>query len=412
MGAPPRIEADVCIVGAGIVGLAHAHEARARGLRVVVLERSARAVGASVRNFGHGCLAAMADGRPLECALATRPRWIDLAARAELDLWLEGTVVVARREDELAVMEAVSRDPRRGARLLGAREVAELVPIPTEDVIGGLHATLDWRVDPRRAVGKLAALLELDPQALVLWNAPVHEVAPGEVQSARASVCAPIVVLCPGPDFDTLPPAFQPQRPDITRCKLQMLRVSAPGPLRYGPALMTGLSLIRYPGYLAAEGALELRERLSDSHPELLEAGVHLIVTQLPGGDLIVGDSHDYGETPAPFNDESVFELLLREACGLLGADRLEVRQRWHGVYPTAPGDPFLIENPAPGVHLVEVVSGVGMTTALGLAVGVLDQIVGGDRAPEATVSSPRADPDGWSAAPLPSAEPYSDFGS
>lgn len=394
------------------MGLAHAHEARARGLRVVVLERSARAVGASVRNFGHGCLAAMAEGPPLECAVESRARWIDLAARAELDLWLEGTVVVARHQDELAVMEAISRDERRGARLLVASEVAELVPIPTHGVIGGLHATLDWRVDPRNAVAKLAGLLERDPEARVLWNAPVHEVCPGEVHSARASVRAPIVILCPGPDFDTLPPAFRPRRPEITRCKLQMLRVSAPGPVRYGPALMTGLSLIRYPGYMAADGALELRERLSDSHPDLLEAGVHLIVTQLPGGDLIIGDSHDYGETPAPFNEESIFELLLREARGLLGAERLEVRQRWHGVYPTAPGDPFLIENPAPGVHLVEVVSGVGMTTALGLAVGVVDQILTSDRDPKAPVNLPRGDPDGWSAARPPSAAPYSDSGS
>ena len=48
MGA---LESDVCVVGAGIVGLAHALEARARGLTVTVVERHERAVGASVRNF-------------------------------------------------------------------------------------------------------------------------------------------------------------------------------------------------------------------------------------------------------------------------------------------------------------------------------------------------------------------------
>src|SRR5262249_42608456 len=76
------IEADVCVVGAGIVGLAHALEARKRGLRVAVLERDARAVGASVRNFGHGIVCAMDDGEAFEFALAARERWLELGARA------------------------------------------------------------------------------------------------------------------------------------------------------------------------------------------------------------------------------------------------------------------------------------------------------------------------------------------
>ncbi|HEY3736031.1 MAG TPA: FAD-dependent oxidoreductase, partial [Jatrophihabitans sp.] len=47
--------ADLVVVGAGIVGLGHAAAALRRGLSVVVLERDSRAVGASVRNFGHVC---------------------------------------------------------------------------------------------------------------------------------------------------------------------------------------------------------------------------------------------------------------------------------------------------------------------------------------------------------------------
>ena len=49
------------------------------------------------------------------------------------------------------------------------------------------------------------------------------------------------------------------------------------------------------------------------------------------------------------------------------------MRERWHGVYPSAPGHPFLITEPLPGVAVVEIVSGVGMTTALGLAPRTLD---------------------------------------
>lgn len=44
--------ADLAVVGAGIVGLAHALAATRAGLSVVVIDREARANGASIRNFG------------------------------------------------------------------------------------------------------------------------------------------------------------------------------------------------------------------------------------------------------------------------------------------------------------------------------------------------------------------------
>lgn len=381
--AAPRqtIETDLCVVGAGIVGLAHAHEGRRRGLRVALLERSQRAVGASVRNFGHAFIACVSDGDDLECALRSRERWLELGARAGLRMRQAGTLVLARAEDELAVLEGAAANPRRAAQLLTAAQAGELAPIPTAELHGALHCTHDLRVDPRNAVAGLARLLEQDPGARVQWGAGVDQIEPGLVHSAALSVRAPMIVICPGPDYGTLPATARGGLAGLTLCKLQMLRTAAPGARRYEPALVTGLSMVRYPAFTAQPASARIRERLQAERPELLEAGIHLLVTQLPGGDLIIGDTHDYGDTLGPFADERLYALLLAEACGLLGVSALEVRERWIGTYPAAAaGHPvgsghFLVSAPCDGVRVVEVISGLGMTMALGHAGGVLDDL-------------------------------------
>jgi glycine/D-amino acid oxidase-like deaminating enzyme len=59
---------DVAIVGAGILGLAHAAAAVKRGLRVTVFERSEIAVGASIRNFGQMLVTGQPPGIMLDLA--------------------------------------------------------------------------------------------------------------------------------------------------------------------------------------------------------------------------------------------------------------------------------------------------------------------------------------------------------
>src|ERR1700677_3876427 len=103
-----RVGADLCVLGAGILGLAHAFEARRRGMTVCVLERHDRAVDASVRNFGHVFTASLREGADLDCALRARERWLDLGRRAGIEIEQAGTLVVARAPDELALLEGAA----------------------------------------------------------------------------------------------------------------------------------------------------------------------------------------------------------------------------------------------------------------------------------------------------------------
>ena len=103
------------------------------------------------------------------------------------------------------------------------------------------------------------------------------------------------------------------------------------------------------------------------------------MLTQRPDGDLVVGDTHHYGRSADPFDpadSERLDALLLAETRALLDVGRLDVVHRWTGVYASAPA-PFLRAAVAPGVTAVTVTTGIGMTTAFGLAPAVLDSLEG-----------------------------------
>lgn len=366
------LRADIVVAGAGIVGLSVAWEGVRRGMSVVVVDRDARPVGASIRNFGHGCLTAQ-TGVAREYGLQARKRWLQLRDEAGLLVRECGTLVAARSDEELAVLREFVEAESGPTRTMTAAEIADVVPLAA-DVIGGAYLPDDIRVDPRTAVPRFAAYLaELGVQ--FRWSTSALHAEPGALHTSRGDVHASAVVLALGHDLDAALPDVTEQA-GVTRCQLHMLRVAAPGGLTLDPALLSGTSLLRYDGFLACPSSPDLRARMEHDRPELLAAGVNLMMTQTPDGDLLIGDTHAYGDTPSPFAAEEFDCLLLDEATALLGVDRLEVRDRWLGVYVSAPSGLYLTAGPAPGVAAVTVTSGIGMTTALGLAPTVLDDLL------------------------------------
>lgn len=367
---------DLAVVGAGIVGLAHAVQAVRRGLSVTVLERNERAVGASVRNFGHGCFTAQ-TGIALERAWKARELWLDLAADAGFWVGRAGTVVVARSSDECEVLAQFAAERGDGqVRLLDAGETARRASVGTDGLHGGAHFPLDLRIDARTAVPALTAWLAAQPGVRFEWSTNVVGIEDGVVETARGPRHATAVVACLGHDVDRLFPDLA-DAARLRRCQLHMLRVAAPGGCTIAPAVLTGLSLLRYAGLVAQPAAEAVARRFAAEQPELLAAEVNLMLTQRPDGDLLVGDTHRHERTTDPFRDEALDDLVLAEAARLLGVDRLHVLERWQGVYASGPGD-FLVAAPHPTARVVSVTSGIGMTTALGLAPDVLDDLLDG----------------------------------
>lgn len=355
-------DCDVAVVGAGIVGLAHAWAAARRGLSVTVFERDARAVGASVRNFGLGLLVGQPPGELFELARASLARWHEALPAAGCGYKAAGALLVARDAPELAVLEdfQARRGADYGTRLLSAAEVAG----HGANGIGGLYSGAEIALDARVAIPALARWLAEAHGVRFVYGCQVNAIEPPRLATSAGRYRAERVFVCAGHDFQTIyPDAFAPL--GLRRCTLQMLRLAPPG-IAIGPALMTGLSTLHYGAFADCADLAALRARVAEREPLLLEHGIHLIVQQLPDGELIVGDSHHYGETPSPFGDEAIDRQMLGLAETLLGR-RLAVRERWLGCYASGPR-PYEVVQPAHGVTAIAITAGIGMSIAFALA--------------------------------------------
>jgi FAD dependent oxidoreductase TIGR03364 len=366
-----EISADCVIVGAGIIGLAHALAALRRGMRVVVIDRDARAVGASIRNFGFITVTGQQQGITWRRAMRSRDVWAEVAAQADIPVLQRGLLVCARRAEALTVLEEFAGSAMgEGCRMrVGASLAAPL----RGDLLGALESPHELRVESREAIPKLAVWLEA-MGVTFLRGAAVHAVESGRVHTTAGVVAAPHVVVCPGPDLTTLFPGVMARR-GITLCKLHMMRVAGPRAALPAP-VMSDLGLVRYLGYEVAPSLPALRARLADEQAAWLEDGIHLIAVQGADGTLVVGDSHHYAATPDPFQPRAVDDRILAELSAVLDMPRPEVIERWVGIYPSGPDTAFT-ETVMPGVRLSMVTSGTGASTGFAIGEETLADLLG-----------------------------------
>ena len=367
MSTDTSTDTDLVVIGAGIAGLAHAIAAHERGLRVTVVERDTRAVGASVRNFGHACVTAQ-SGDLYDLAQVARGKWLRYGTAAGMSVRETGGLAVARTAAEAAVLEELSTGREAGqVALLTPAQVREHLGAAADPaIVGGAFLRDDLRVDPREAVGALAAWLAAQPGIEFRWGTAFLGAEDGVVRTTRGEIRTARTVVCVGHDLDHVFPDLA-DAGKVERCGLQMALVEAPDGIRIMPAVLTGTSMLRYPAFAETVAADALRSEMAAAHPELVGIGANVMFTQRPDGTVIVGDSHRYAATMDPFTEESTSRILLDEIGRILGAE-LRVRQRWQGVYASSPQQPYLIAEAAPGVTAVSITSGVGMTISLGVA--------------------------------------------
>jgi glycine oxidase len=167
-------QADVVVVGGGIIGMAIAWRARRRGMAVTLLERDA--VGAGTSRVAAGMLAPVVEAefgdagrRLLELGLRSSRLWPGFAQEltvltgASVGLMRTGTLLVARDEDEARELErqfAFRRSLGLEVVRLRASEAREREPALAPTLRLALEAPDDHSVDPRLVLAALRGACE------------------------------------------------------------------------------------------------------------------------------------------------------------------------------------------------------------------------------------------------------------
>lgn len=353
------------IIGSGIMGLAHAAAALEAGYEVTVVDRDHRPVGASLRNFGHICITAQ-GGLGYELARAGRPIWMQRAQQAGFWLVESGTAVVASTPSQVALLEEFHATRQDSTCWIELDELQTTFGLrQVNDNTQALHLTQDLRVNPREVVPKMVSWLEQEGVDFH-WGTSVLAINDGSVMTSRGEISMDRAVVAVNHDIEHLFPDLADDQ-ELTRCALMMMRVQGPSNCQLPAAVLTGTSMLRYDGFPRGEAHEAVYIELLERRPMMMASGCNLMVTQLPDGSFLLGDTHVYDRAVEPFMSGEWAEMLLREAVAELGIEFSHVIEYWQGVYLSGTGQ-LLHEQPRENVDVVSALSGIGMTTAFGLA--------------------------------------------
>ena len=367
------------VVGAGIVGMAAARALALRGYAVNVYERNPKAMGASVRNFGMVWPIGQPAGKLYERAIRSRNCWKDIGDSSRL--WYDpvGSLHLACNQMEWQVLQELFEaftEEGRDVALLNTNEVFSRSGIAKkENCLGGLYSREELIVDPREAIAFLPEYFQATLNIQFNWGKAVTRVSTGKITSGAERFDADLIFICSGSDFKTLYPAEFEKFP-LTKCKLQMMRWKEEGSQRIGASLCGGLSLIHYPGFKAAPSLPELKQYYENEMSEYLKWGIHVMVSQNHLGHLTIGDSHEYGLSPDPFDKQCINELILKYLNQFTSLRNPTLIETWNGVYgKLTNADTELFYSPEPGVYILNGVGGTGMTMSFGLAEEVINTL-------------------------------------
>ncbi|MBO2452498.1 glycine oxidase ThiO [Actinomadura barringtoniae] len=254
---------EIVIIGAGIIGLATAWRAAARGADVTLVDPDPASGATAVAAGMLTPISEVTYGEEplLRLGLASRDRYPAFVAELEAQtgrdtgLRTDGTLEVAFDSDDLGYLDDLRRFQESlgiAAEVLTGRECRKLEPMLAPAVRGGLFAPQDGSIDPRRLAPALLAAAEALGVRLVRERATAilveHDAAVG-VRTEGGEMRADKVLLAAGSwsgDVEGLPPGVVPAMRPV-KGQVMRLRTKIPFLQRTTRGLVKGSPIYLVP---------------------------------------------------------------------------------------------------------------------------------------------------------------------
>jgi glycine/D-amino acid oxidase-like deaminating enzyme len=382
---------DVVVVGGGVIGCACAHALAGRGARVVLVERSELAAGASGRN--HGLLLKLPD-RALSVLLdRSTAVYEELAGDGPVDIRLDpapiGFLIVAgddQGELEAGRAEAEAVEPV-GVRVehMDGDEARRVEPAL------GPHVAEAWLLDDGR---------RLDPAALTVSLALLAEARGADIRrhvTVRSLVrdgdrVRGVVTDQGEVPADAVVVAAGPWTPAVVR------PVGVTVPVEAGRGWLVHLGrppqvpkvLLEGAGWRVLAGEeVAPKTRAADLGGGFPKADIGTLLHPTPDGTVLAGGSRQPVVAPEP-EDPSVPREIVRHATKWMpGLAEARVLGAWWGIRPMSPDGFPLIGPVGDGLHVVTGHGPYGVMLAAGTAELAASLVLGDEPSIDPTPFNP-----------------------
>ena len=350
-------EYDVVVVGAGIVGAACADECARRGMRVAVVDRDLIGGGATAAAMGH---IVVMDDSDAQFALTrySQRLWQDLRPQLPQDVEYDqcGTIWVAADDDEMRAVSS-KRDyyGKRGvpSAVLDAQALKQLEPNLRDGLAGGLLVPEDGVLYPPCAARFLLERAQ-ERGARLQLGASVVQAGQGRVRTTDGfDITGEIIVNAAGASAPELTPGIEIRK-------------------RKGHLVITD----RYPGFLRHQ-LVELGY-LKSAHSVTADS-VAFNVQPRRTGQVLIGSSRQFGAEHKEVDSNILARMLQRAQEYMPSLATMTTVRTWTGFRAATP-DKLPLIGPWPGdasLFLATGHEGLGITTSLGTARILVDQITG-----------------------------------